>query len=205
MDWAKIKAEYITDEKSSYRKLAAKYDISVGTIYKRASRENWAEQKQQSYDKRVAKTVETVENNQIKKLERILTITDKLLDKIERAVDELDIQLCKNVERVKVIEYKNDNRPDKATKETVHETEKVTEVRSIIDRKGAQELASAIKSLKEVQMLKTDLDEQEQKARIDKLRKEIETEQTDDRPYGVVLMPPVMPNLVPPSEDDADE
>lgn len=204
VDWAKIKAEYITDEKSSYRKLAEKYDISVGTIYKRASREKWAEQKQQSYDKRVAKTIESVENNQIKKLERILTITDKLLDKIERAVDELDIQLCKNVEKVKVIEYKNSNRPDKATKETIHETEKVTEVRSIIDRKGAQELASAIKSLKEVQMLKTELDEQEQKARIDKLRKEIDSEQTDDRPYGVLLMPPIMPTIVPPSEDEAD-
>lgn len=204
-DWTKVKTEYITNEKSSYRKLADKYDIPLGTIYKRAKKENWVDLKQQSYDKRVAKTVTSVENNQIKKLERILTITDKLLDKIEKAVDELDIQLCKKVEKVKEIEYNNCERPDKPTKEIVHEIEEVSEVRSIIDRKGVQELASAIKSLKEVQMLKTELDEQEQKARIDKLRKDIEADKvSDDKPCGVVLMPPIMPELTPPSEEEDD-
>ena len=178
-DWTKIKTEYVTTDKSSYRKLADKYGIPLGTLCKRAQRENWPALKQQSYDKKVSKTIASVENNQIKKLERILSITDKLLDKIEQAVDELDLQLCKSVEKVKVIEYNNDERPDKPTKETVHETEKVTEIRTIIDRKGAQELASAIKSLKEVQMLKTELDEQEQKARIDKLRKDAMEENSD--------------------------
>ena len=178
-DWTKIKSEYITTDKSSYRKLAEKYNISLGTLCKRAQRENWPALKQQSYDKKVSKTIASVEDKQVKKLERILSITDKLLDKIEKAVDELDIQLCKKVEKVKEIEYKNYERPDKPTKETIHETEEVIEVRSIIDRKGAQELASAIKSLKEVQMLKTELDEQEQKARIEKLRKDVSEEQKD--------------------------
>ena len=178
-DWTKIKTEYITTDKSSYRKLADKYGVSLGTLCKRAQRENWPALKQRSYDKKVSKTIASVEDKQVKKLERILSITDKLLDKIEKAVDELDIQLCKKVEKVKEIEYKNYERPDKPTKETIHETEEVIEVRSIIDRKGAQELASAIKSLKEVQMLKTELDEQEQKARIEKLRKDASEEQKD--------------------------
>ena len=178
-DWTKIKTEYITTDKSSYRKLSEKYNIPLGTIYKRAKREKWVDLKQQSYDKKVAKTISVVEDKQINKLQRILTITDKLLDKIEKAVDELDIQLCKRVEKVKEIEYNNYERPDKPTKETVHESEGVTEIRTIIDRKGAQELASAIKSLKEVQMLKTELDEQEQKARIEKLRKDAMDEQGD--------------------------
>lgn len=179
INWAKIKTEYITKDKSSYRKLSEKYGVSLGTIYKRASREKWCELKQQSYNKRVAKTVDAVESRQVEKLERILSITDKLLDKIEKAVDELDIQLCKNVKKTKEIEYNNFERPDKPTKEVIHETEEVLEYRTIIDRKGAQELASAIKSLKEVQMLKTELDEQEQQARIDKLRKDAKEEQID--------------------------
>lgn len=178
-DWTKIKTEYITTDKSSYRKLAEKYGISLGTLCKRAQRENWPALKQQSYDKKVSKTIASVEDKQVKKLERIMNITDKLLDKLERAVDELDLQLCKKTEKVKEIEYNNYERPDKPTKETVHETEEVTEVRTIIDRKGVQELASAIKSLKEVQMLKTELDEQEQKARIDKLRKDAMDDNTD--------------------------
>ena len=202
-DWTKIKTEYITTDKSSYRKLADKYNIPLGTIYKRAKKENWVELKKQSYDKKVAKTVASVEDNQVKKLERILGITDKLLDKIEKAVDELDIQLCKRVEKVKEIEYKNYDRPDKPTKETIHETEVVTEVQTIIDRKGVQELASAIKSLKEVQMLKTELDLREQEARIEKLRKDADmNKQGEDKPCGVLLMPPIMEELTPPSEED---
>lgn len=178
-DWTKIKTEYITTDKSSYRKLSEKYNIPLGTIHKRAKRENWVELKQQSYDKKVSKTISVVQDKQINKLQRILTITDKLLDKIEKAVDELDIQLCKRVDKVKEIEYNNFERPDKPTKEIITEKEEVVEYRTIIDRKGAQELASAIKSLKEVQMLKTELDEQEQKARIDKLRKDAEAEQSN--------------------------
>ena len=185
IDWTKVKTEYITTDKSSYRKLAEKYGISLGTLYKRAKRENWVELKQQSYDKKVAKTVASIENNQVKKLERILSITDKLLDKIEKAVDELDIQLYKNVAKVKEIEYNNYERPDKPTKEVINETEQVTEIRTIIDRKGAQELAAAIKSLKEVQMLKTELDEQEQKARIDKLRKDAMAD--DDKDTEIII------------------
>ncbi len=178
-DWTKIKSEYITSEKSSYRKLAEKYGISLGTLHKRAKKENWPELKKQSYDKKVTKTVTSIENSQVKKLERIFNITDKLLDKLERAVDELDIQICKRTKKIKEIEYNNYERPDKPTKEIINEVEEVTEVHTIIDRKGVQELASAIKSLKEVQMLKSELDEQEQKARIDKLRKDAMEEQTD--------------------------
>lgn len=204
-DWTKIKTEYITTDKSSYRKLAKKYGISLGTLTKKAQRENWPELKKQSYDKKVTKTIASVEDKQVKKLERILAITDRLLDKIETAVDELDIQICKRTEKVKEIEYNNYERPDKPTKEIIHETEEVTEVHTIIDRKGVQELASAIKSLKEVQMLKSELDEKEQQARIDKLRKDIEDGgKDDDKPCGVILMPPIMPTLTPPSEEEDD-
>ena len=178
-DWKKIKAEYITSDKSSYRKLAEKYGIPLGTLYKRAKRENWVELKKQSGDRTVAKQISAIEEKQVDKMKRIQDISDKLLDKIERAVDELDIQLCKKVKKVKEIEYNNEERPDKPTKEVINETEEVIAYASIIDRKGVQELASAIKSLKEVQMLKTELDEQEQKARIDKLRKEAEGEEKD--------------------------
>ena len=179
VDWKKVKAEYITSDKSSYRKLSEKYGIPLGTLYKRAKREDWVSLKQQSGDRMVAKTVSAIEEKQIDKLKRIQDISDKLLDKIEEAIEELDIQLYKDVRKEKVIEYNNLERPDKPTKEIIHEEEKVIEVRTIIDRKGAQELASAIKSLKEVQMLKSELDEAEQKARIDKLRKDCDDDQRD--------------------------
>jgi hypothetical protein len=179
IDWKKVKTEYITSDKSSYRKLSGKYEIPLGTLYKRAKRENWVKLKQQSGDRTVAKTVKAIEEKKVDRMKRIQDITDRILDKIEKSIEELDIQLYKDVRKEKVIEYNNLDRPDKPTKEIIHEEEKVIEVRTIIDRKGVQELASAIKSLKEVQMLKTELDEEEQKARIDKLRKESESDQGD--------------------------
>jgi hypothetical protein len=179
VDWKKVKAEYITSDKSSYRKLSEKYKIPLGTLYKRAKREDWVKLKQQSGDRTVAKTVTAIEEKKVDRMKRIQDITDRILDKIEKSIEELDIQLYKDVRKEKVIEYNNLDRPDKPTKEIIHEEEKVIEVRTIIDRKGVQELASAIKSLKEVQMLKTELDEEEQKARIDKLRKDCESDQRD--------------------------
>lgn len=179
-DWKKIKAEYITTDKSSYRKLAEKYGIPLGTLYKRAKRENWVDLKKQSGDRTVAKQVSVIEQKQVDRMKRIQDITDKLLNKLEQAVDELDIQLYKDVVKVKEIEYNNIDRPDKPTKETIHEEEKVIEIRTIVDRKGVQELSNAIKNLKEVQMLKTELDEEEQKARIAKLRHDVEADEVDN-------------------------
>lgn len=179
VNWNEVKTEYITTEHSSYRKLSKKYNIPLGTLYNRAKNEGWVEAKKQFTDKTMAKTLSAIESQQVNKLKRIQDISDKLLDKIEKAIDELDIQLFKDVEKTKVIEYNNEERPDKPTKETIHEEEKVIEIHTIIDRKGVQELSAAIKNLKEVQMLKSDLDIAEQEARINKLRKDAEDEQTD--------------------------
>lgn len=90
MDWSKIKTEYITDESSSYRKLAEKYDIPLGTLYKRAKKENWVGLKKQSVDETVAKTVKKIENEQVKRLTRIHAITDIALDKLQYALENID-------------------------------------------------------------------------------------------------------------------
>ena len=64
-------------------------------------------------------------------------------------------------------------------------------------------LSSAIKDIKDIKGIKSDIDLKEQNARIDKLRKEIDGDSlNDDKPYGVVMMPPIMPDLTPPKEDD---
>lgn len=172
MDWKKIKTEYITDESSSYRKLAAKYGVSLTAITNRAKSEKWLEQKKQFKDKTTTKSIEKISEKQADKLARVQSITDKLLDKLERAIEELDVQLFKDVTKTKVIEYKNSERPDKPTKETIHEEEKVIEVHTIVDRGGLKAIASALRDIKEVQMIKTELDRKEQEARIANLERQ---------------------------------
>lgn len=84
-DWTKIKSEYITDSRSSYRKLAEKYNVPFATLQCRARRENWAEIKKRTQDKIITKTID----KEVDRLTRYLDVTDKILDKIEEAVDEL--------------------------------------------------------------------------------------------------------------------
>lgn len=92
VDWNAIKTEYITDESSSYRKLAKKYGISHNVIGAKAVKEGWVEARRQFQDKTMSKTLSAISNQQAKKASRLQTVANKLLDKIEKAVDDFDIR-----------------------------------------------------------------------------------------------------------------
>ena len=208
MDWEKIKAEYIAGG-TSYRKLAEKYEITLAVLRNVAEREEWVKLKAQAQHKINTKIVDSVSKKEAKKavdkLKRVSDLTDKLLDKLEQAIEELDIQLYKDVVRVKEIEYNNKQRPDKPTKETIHEEEKVIEHKTIIDRSGLKAIASSLRDIKEIQMLKSELDKREQEARIKKLQMEATFRQEDDdKPSGVVLIPAITDELKPPIKEESD-
>lgn len=186
MDWNSIREEYITDETSSYRKLAEKYGVGLTALYNHAKAEDWVGQRKQLKDKTITKSIETISDQRADKLSRVLDITDKLLDKLERAVDELDVQLLRTVVKTKEIEYNHNARPDKPTKETINETETITDVHTIVDRNGLKAISSALRDIKEIQMLKSDLDRQEQQARIENLRKQAKKDDDIDAPTLVV-------------------
>ena len=185
-DWKKIKTEYITTD-TSYRKLAQKYGVSYQAICHRSKEEGWIAQREQHTNKTVSKTLDQISNKQADKLSRIDDLADMLLEKLEQAITELDLQLAKHTDKTKVIEYHNDRRPDKPTKETVHEEEKLLEVKSIVDRQGLKQIASALKDIKEVKMLRTALDEQEQEARIANLRRQANKDEEESSVIEVVF------------------
>ena len=184
-DWQAIKTEYITTQ-TSYRKLAEKYGIHYKVISERGKDEGWVELRSQHRDKTLTKTLDKISNKQADKMARIDKLTDKLLDKLEQAITELDLQLAKHTDKTKTIEYNNDRRPDKPTREVVHEEEKLLEVKSIVDRQGLKQIASALKDIKEVKMLRSELDRQEQEARIDNLRKQANKD--DDKVEGIEVV-----------------
>lgn len=187
MDWNTIRNEYISDESSSYRKLAKKYGVSLTAITKRSKEEDWIGQRKQLKDKTMTKSIEKLSEKTADKLSRVSDLTDKLLDKLEKAIEELDIQLYKDVVKVKEIEYNNDLRPDKPTKEIIHEEEKVIECRTIVDRSGLKAIASSLRDIKEIQMLKSELDKKEQEARIAKLQKEAERDDDTTNEIEIVF------------------
>ena len=185
-DWKKIKAEYITSN-TSYRKLAQKYGVHYKVISERGKAENWVELRSQHRDKTLTKTLEQISDRQADKMARIDDLADQLLDKLQQAITELDLQLAKHTDKTKTIEYNNDRRPDKPTREVIHEEEKLLEVKSIVDRQGLKQIASALKDIKEVKMLRSELDRQEQEARIANLQRQAEKKEVGKETITVVM------------------
>ena len=186
-DWQAIKTEYITTD-TSYRKLAQKYGVNYTTICQRSKAEKWIDQRKQHQNETLTKTISKISERQACKLARIEGITDRLLEKLEQAVGELDLEIIKRKTKV-----------DDGLTETTTETMEAVEG-GIVDRAGLRHLTAALKDLKEIQMLKSELDRQEQEARIEKLRADAQQRNNDDDDdeTGVILMPPV--KEVPPDD-----
>lgn len=89
VDWKAIKTEYITTD-TSYRKLAAKYGVTHNVIGVKSRQEGWIQERQRFIAKTMAKTIEKISTNQANRAAKILNVADKLLSKIEKAVDALE-------------------------------------------------------------------------------------------------------------------
>ena len=86
-DWQKIQTEYITSD-TSYRKLADKYGIDQATIARKAKKEDWVSKRQHHADKTQAKILDADTKNKADRAARLMTVADKLLKKVELAVDQ---------------------------------------------------------------------------------------------------------------------
>ena len=136
-DWNKIKTEYITTD-TSYRKLAEKHGVGESTLFTRASKEKWVEQKEQHQSETVAKTLDAISKKQVDRATRLITVADKLLSKVENLL-ETDAELA-------------------------------------MDTQGMKHISGVLKDIKEIQMIKSQKDLEEQDARIAKLRKEAQSD-----------------------------
>lgn len=146
-DWKKIKAEYIRGG-ISYRKLAEKHGVSPTTLYRKMKSENWSVKRSEVDSKVDAKIADVVAKNECKNIDRIQTIADVLLNKIEEGINSGDL---------------------------------------IKNSKDLRAVTASIKDLRDIKGVKTDLDTEEQKARIAKLRKEAKEESIEDKSIRIVI------------------
>ena len=87
-DWEKIKGEYLTNTEVSIRDLAQKYGVHYTTIGKKASKEGWQELRQQQTNTTLTKILTADTNKKVERVNRLMTVADKLLNKVELAVDQ---------------------------------------------------------------------------------------------------------------------
>ena len=150
MDWKKLRAEYIAGG-ISYRKLAEKYNVSFHTLRKQAAKEGWKELRDKTTAKTVTKIIEMESDKQADRMKRLLTVSDKLLQAVEDAVDAFQVGELQ------------------------------------LDKGALKSLSGTIKDIKEIQNIKSQIDIEEQKARIAILKKQAEAEDTASNDIRVVI------------------
>ena len=76
INWNAIRDDYLSSD-ISYRQLCTKHNVKYGKLSKIAQKEGWASQKKELKQKEISRE------------ERILNISDSLLDKIEKSIADL--------------------------------------------------------------------------------------------------------------------
>ena len=89
IDWAQVATDYITGT-MSYKALADKYGVSQKSIERHSKDGGWRDKRRKHGEKMSARLTRSEERKQVKRRARYRAIEDKLLDKLERAVDELE-------------------------------------------------------------------------------------------------------------------
>lgn len=134
-DWNIIRQDYISSE-LSYRDLCEKHKVSYGKLSKIAAKEGWHSARKESKSKTLSRE------------ERILNISDSLLDKIEKSIEELDRCIVKCKEKTKTLEYDYDTK--KPVNEIVEEKEDIQIIEGMIDKTGLKQLVSTLKDIKDI-------------------------------------------------------
>lgn len=173
--WEQIKTEYITSE-ISYRALAKKYGISFSCLQSRGKAENWVGLREECRDKIVQKSVDLISDEQANRIARALRIGDKILDRIEEALDDIDKLLVKKTTTVKRIGKDEDDNPVEITRSS--DDVELREVK--VDTLALKQIASTLRDLKEIKVFTAELDKQEQEARIRKLQKDVQDDGAND-------------------------
>lgn len=104
INWNAIRTDYITST-LSYRDLEAKYGVCYRQIAKKGKAENWRSQRSQHNTNVVTKILSDDIEQKVSSIERLESVADKVLVKIEAYIDacdpvEIDTQSMKHISGV---------------------------------------------------------------------------------------------------------
>lgn len=180
INWEKIQTEYVTG-RISQRDLAKKHGVSLAELGRRCKQEGWVALRREYQAKTMAKALEKISDEQADQMAQELTAAaGELLAMVRKGIRSLD-------------------KPVRGHKETIEQeglttsTEWTTldEPDGQVDLKGAKAAANALRDVYAVLGLKTELERQEQEARIAALRAraaEAEGDGQDDGEIRLVMV-----------------
>ena len=190
-NWARIQAEYVTGQVSQ-RDLAKKHGVPLRTLQDRCRAEKWVEKRAEHRGATVAKAVEKIGDMQAEQMALDMTAAaGELLAMVREGIRGLNRPVRSNKLRVE-----GDDGSETTTEWLTQDAPS-----GIIDLKGAKAAGAALRDVYAILGLKTELERQEQEARIAALRAKVPaSNDDDDTRHGVVFLPQAEP-LKPPEED----
>lgn len=169
-NWEKIATEYITGD-IGQKKLAQKHGIPLRTLQDRCKAESWVAQKRTHRGATVAMACELIAQEQARDTAALITQSaERLLDAANAAIGQL---------QTPVTAWKCEEETDtgKVTREYVTLDPGST---GAVDPRALRHVAGALRDIAQILSLRPQLDQQEQEARIAKLRADAEARKGDD-------------------------
>lgn len=177
-DWTEIAKDY-RENGLSYAKLAEKYGVPIDTLKKAAARQGWT------------KTKEKRSRNEKRKLQSVGKAVDAARKTAPNGTDEMAPEDAGEMAPAPVEVILEAEDPRAAFQRLVSEMmQRMREAVLLVDPGDASSmklLTGALKDLQSLQGIKSDLDLEEQRARIDKLRADTYVRDDGDGQSGVVV------------------
>lgn len=117
------------------------------------------------------------EESHLNRQKRIMVLSDRLLDKLSCAIDEISLYASKQKKRVKEVEY--DKELNKPVCETNIESETVEIKNALIDTTALKQIVSTLKDIKDIQQSYNSQDKQEEDSGVIVISQIEETEESE--------------------------
>lgn len=153
-DWASIRAEYLKSN-ISLKKLGEKHGVSLSAMQKKSAQGKWSEKRKQLRADKAEKVSERLHERDVKQtvkdIERVCRTAGKLIDKINKALAQIDKQVYVSQDR-KIITTKETKNNDgsETLDQTVKRNMRVKRFETLIDTKKLADLSKTLLNAKAV-------------------------------------------------------
>lgn len=153
-DWASIRAEYLKSN-ISLKKLGEKRGVSLSAMQKRSAQGKWSEKRKQLRADKAEKVSERLHERDVKQtvkdIERVCRTAGKLIDKVNKALAQIDKQVYVSQDR-KIITTKETKNNDgsETLDQTVKRNMRVKRFETLADTKKLADLSKTLLNIKAV-------------------------------------------------------
>lgn len=183
VDWGKARKEYVTT-KTSRKKIAEKYGVSLTTVQRRACKEHWTEQRQEYRNSVTNKAIQKSANREAALLAKEFDTVSALSDVLNKAVKSVD-QFNKYIVSDMVGDGVSQTYEAKFDK---------------TDMKALKDAAQAVKIIEQIKRSIKGVMTEEQKQQLALAREKLDMEKAksmlgddNDNETGVIVLAPTLP------------